>query len=341
MKRFLRVLAGERLDPPPIWLMRQAGRYLPEYRAVRGEAGGFLELCYDSQRSAAVTIQPIERYGFDAAILFADILILPHALGQKVWFEEGEGPRLEPIRDAAGLGVLEPGGIAENAAPIFETVRLLKRDLPQEVALIGFAGAPWTVATYMIEGRGSKDFAAAKGWMFRDPDGFGKLIDILTEGTIEYLKAQIAAGAEAVQVFDTWAGALDPISREAYVVAPLKRITAGIKAAYPDIPVIGFPKGIGAAYHDVASRTGVDALSLDTSIDIATVRAAVGPDLPLQGNLDPLILLAGEKAIRKSVDAVLDSAKGGPHIFNLGHGITKETPPEAVTILIDHIRNRA
>jgi len=341
MKRFLRVLSGERLETPPIWLMRQAGRYLPEYRETRGEAGGFLDLCYDSERAARVTLQPIERYGFDAAILFADILILPHALGQKVWFEEGEGPRLDPIQDFTGLGRLDPTRIESNAAPIFETVRLLKRDLPPEVALIGFAGAPWTVATYMVEGRGSKDFQTAKQWMFRDPEGFGQLIDILTEGTVTYLRGQIEAGAEAVQVFDTWAGALDPMSRQAFVIDPLRRIVAALRESHPDIPVIGFPKGIGAAYHTVAQETGVTALSLDTSIDIATVRAAVGGTLPLQGNLDPLVLLAGERAIRSAVDGVLASAAGGPHIFNLGHGITKETPPNAVATLVDHVRNRA
>ena len=339
MKRFLQVLSGTRLDPPPVWLMRQAGRYLPEYRATRGEAGGFLDLCYNSEKAAEVTLQPIRRYGFDASILFADILIVPHALGQNVWFAEGEGPRLDPIQDRAGMSVLDPSGLREKASPIFETVRILRRELPKETALIGFAGAPWTVATYIIQGRGSTDFAAAKKWMFTDPDGFGKLVDLLTDATVDYLSAQIEAGAEAVQVFDTWAGALDPISRAKYVIAPLKAITTALKANHPTIPVLGFPKGIGAAYHTVAAETGVDALSLDTSIDIATVRKAVGPDLPLQGNLDPLILLSDEKSIRKSVDDVVANGQGGPHIFNLGHGITKETPPEAVTILMDQLRS--
>ncbi|HYD97941.1 MAG TPA: uroporphyrinogen decarboxylase [Alphaproteobacteria bacterium] len=337
-KALLRALKGETLATPPVWLMRQAGRYLPEYRAVRAQAGGFLDLCYNPDFAVEVTLQPIRRYGFDAAILFSDILVVPHALGQKLWFAEGEGPKLEPIRDAEGLKPLSRERFHERLAPVYETVRRLRRELPAETTLIGFAGAPWTVATYMVEGGGSKDFAHAKLWAYRDPAGFQALIDLLTDSTIEYLSAQVEAGAEALQLFDTWAGALPPEAFRLYAIEPARRIAAALLARHPAVPLIGFPRGAGMLYAEYAATTGVQGLGLDTAVPPDWAAAALQPKACLQGNIDPLLLAAGGEALVRTVRDRVIRLGGGPYIFNLGHGILPFTPPENVAALVEAVR---
>jgi uroporphyrinogen decarboxylase len=331
-KRLLRVLDGERLDPPPLWLMRQAGRYLPEYRATRAQAGGFLDLCMTPALAAEVTLQPLRRYGFDAAILFSDILVLPWAMGQGLTYGEGEGPRLPPIRDAAGLAALRLDRMVERTAPVREAVRLIAGQLG-EAALIGFAGAPFTVACYMVDGRGG-DFLETRALAYRDPGLFAALIDLLTEGTIETLAGQIEAGAEVVMLFDTWAGLLPPSLFATHVVGPAKRITAAIRARFPAVPVIGFPRLAGASLASYAHQTRVQAVGMDTRTDPATLPA----DLVVQGNLDPLALLAGGKALEKEIASVRQAVGSRPHIFNLGHGILKETPPQNVARLVELVR---
>jgi uroporphyrinogen decarboxylase len=331
-KRLLRVLNGERLDPPPLWLMRQAGRYLPEYRATRAQAGGFLELCLNPELAAEVTLQPLRRFGFDAAILFSDIFVLNWAMGHAVTYGEGEGPRMPPIRDAKALATLRVERVAERTAPVREAVRLIARQLG-EAAMIGFAGAPFTVACYMVDGRGG-DFHEARALAFRDPGFFASLIDLLTDGTIETLAGQIEAGAEAVMLFDTWAGLLPPSLFAAYVVAPAKRITAAIHARFPAVPVIGFPRLAGTSLAGYARETGVQAVGMDTQTDPATLP----PDLVVQGNLDPLALLTGGEALEKEVTSVRRAVGKRPHIFNLGHGILKETLPGHVARLVELVR---
>ncbi|HYC03417.1 MAG TPA: uroporphyrinogen decarboxylase [Azospirillaceae bacterium] len=337
-KRLLRALRGETLDRPPFWLMRQAGRYLPEYKATRAQAGGFLDLCYNPELACEVTLQPIRRYGMDAAILFSDILVVPHALGQKVWFAEGEGPRLEPIRDAAGLSVLKPEHLHERAAAVYEAVRLIRAGLPSETTLIGFCGSPWTVASYMVEGMGSKEYLHAKRWAFSDPAGFMKLIDILVDASIEYLSAQVQAGAEVLQLFDSWAGALAPRQFQELVVEPTRRIVAGIKARHPDVPVIGFPRQAGFNIGSYLDRAGVDAVGLDTGVPVDWAAANLQTRMPVQGNLDPVTLVAGGEALRTATLDILKALGDGPFVFNLGHGILQQTPPENVTVLADLIR---
>lgn len=337
-KPFLDALAGRLVDPPPVWLMRQAGRYLPEYRATRAEAGSFLDLCYDPARAAEVTLQPIRRFGFDAAIIFSDILVVPHALGQKVWFEDGAGPRLEPLRDAAGLAALAPGSVTHRLAPVYEAIARTRAALPDGVAMIGFAGAPWTIATYMTEGGGSRDFVAAKGWAYRDPVSFDRLIGRLVEAIADHLVAQIAAGAEAVQIFDTWAGALPSDGIARWSAAPIAAIAARVKAAHPAAPVIAFPRGVGPAYRDYAAIPAIDGLSLDTAIAPAWARAELGATRALQGNLDPVRLVAGGPGLDQAIDAIRQGFAGRPFVFNLGHGILPSTPPEHVARLVERIR---
>ena len=323
---------------PPIWLMRQAGRYLPEYRETRARAGSFLDLCYSPDHAIEVTLQPIRRYGFDAAILFSDILVIPDALGQSVRFEEGTGPLLEPIRDRAGLETLQCDGAVARLAPVLETLKGLARALPAETALIGFAGAPWTVATYMVGGRGSPDQAAAKLWAYREPEIFQRLIDLLVEVTGDYLVAQIEAGAEVIQIFDTWAGSLPPKGFERWCVAPMKKLVARIQAAAPHVPVIGFPRGAGISYLAYVEETGVSAVSLDTSMDRRWAAQQLQSRVCVQGNLDPLMLVAGGDEMRREVDDILETLAGSRFIFNLGHGIVPQTPPEHVAELVNHIR---
>ena len=341
--RFLAPFTGKAVSPPPIWLMRQAGRYLPEYRATRKEAGSFLDLCYNPQLAAEVTFQPIRRYGLDAAILFSDILIVPHALGQDVRFVEGEGPKLDPIEAEAQLTRLDPAGTDKRFSIVDEAVERIRAGLPAEVALIGFCGAPWTVATYMVGGGGSKDQAETRLFAFRDPAGFQKLMDILVETSVEYLSGQVKAGADVLQLFDTWAGSLPPREFDRWVIAPTRRIVAELNARHPDVPVIGFARGAGANAQKYARETGCDAVGCDTAQSMAYARAEVGEALrsPLQGNLDPLLLVAGGDELDATVDEILETMDGHPFIFNLGHGIVPQTPPDNVARLIARVRKTA
>ena len=343
-KPLLRVLHGDRQSPPPIWLMRQAGRYLPEYRAVRTSVSGFLELCLTPKLAAQVTVQPIHRYGFDAAILFADILLVPWALGQSLDFIEGEGPKLAAVSDGAMVAGLARNGIEAAVArlvPVSETVDLVKQLLPADTTLIGFAGGPWTVACYMVEGGGSKDFSAAKRFAYSDPAAFGRLIDMITEATIQYLLAQIDAGAEVVQLFESWAGLLPESGFERWVIGPTARIVAALHESRPGVAVIGFPRGAGLLYESFVAKTGVNAIGLDSGVPLTWANQRLQSRLPVQGNLDPAILLAGGQALRVETDRVLRLLGDGPHIFNLGHGVIVGTPPEHVAQLVEQVRSES
>jgi uroporphyrinogen decarboxylase len=333
----LAVLSGGKSDNIPIWLMRQAGRYLPEYRALRAEKGGFLELVFDSDAAAEITLQPIRRFGFDGAILFSDILIVPHALGQALRFEAGEGPRLSPPLIDAALVSLER--VPARLEPIYRTVEKVAGLLPAETTLLGFAGSPWTVATYMVAGQGSREQAEARGFAYRDPEAFSAIIDAIADMTVDYLSGQVEAGAEAVQLFDSWAGSLAPAQFEKWVIAPTARIVAELKARHPQVPVIGFPKGAGAKLGAYARETDVDAIGLDETVDPEWAARELPPELPVQGNLDPLALLAGGAALESGVDRILSVFRGRPHIFNLGHGIVKETPVAHVEHLLARVRS--
>nr|WP_075214358.1 uroporphyrinogen decarboxylase [Mongoliimonas terrestris] len=333
----LRVLDGERIFPPPIWMMRQAGRYLPEYRATRAEAGGFLDLCYSPAFATEVTLQPIRRFGFDAAILFSDILVVPHALGQHVWFAEGEGPRLDPI-DLDRLDALDPTRLLERLAPVLDAVASIRAALPAETTLLGFCGAPWTLATYIIAGRGTPDQGPARKAALTHPAAMDRLMDVLVEASVRYLVAQLQAGADAVQIFDTWAGALDDAGFERYAVEPVARIVAGVRALVPGARIIGFPKGASARLPDYVRRTKVTAVGLDWQTPAAFARDHVQPLVPVQGNMDPLRLVVGGEAVDRGVDQVLAALGGGPLIFNLGHGITPDATPEAVARMVARVR---
>nr|WP_264572333.1 MULTISPECIES: uroporphyrinogen decarboxylase [unclassified Sphingobium] len=332
----LSVLRGAVPARPPLWLMRQAGRYLPEYRALRAEKGGFLDLCYDSEAAAEVTLQPIQRFGFDGAILFSDILVVPHALGQDLWFEAGEGPRLAPPLVEGELTSLVPA--PQRLAPVIDTVRRVRAALAPQTTFLGFAGSPWTVATYMVAGQGSKDHAAARRMAYQQPAKFGAIIDAVIETTVDYLSDQIAAGVDAVQLFDSWAGSLSPAQFRQWVIAPNARIVKALKLRHPDTPIIGFPKGAGAKLVDYAQETGVDALGLDETLDPAWAARELPAHLPLQGNLDPLALIAGGETLDRAVDAILEALSGRPHIFNLGHGILPDTPIAHVEQLVARVR---
>ena len=332
----LAVLQGERRDPPPVWLMRQAGRYLPEYRALRSEKGGFLELCYDPAAAAEITLQPIRRFGFDGAILFSDILVIPHAMGQTLWFETGEGPRLAPQLLDGDLAGLAPD--PAKLDPIYQTVRLVVAQLPANVTMLGFAGSPWTVATYMVAGEGSKDQAAARRLAYRDPPAFQRLIDAIVAATVDYLIGQIDAGVEAVQLFDSWAGSLAPDEFLRWAVAPNRAIVDRIRGARPGIPVIGFPKGIGEKLPVYARETGVDAIGIDETIDPFWADTSLPACLPVQGNLDPLALLAGGAGLENAVSRIRAAFSNRPHIFNLGHGILPDTPLVHVEKLLSMVR---
>ena len=337
-KPILRVLAGETLATPPVWMMRQAGRYLPEYRALRVKAKNFLNFCYTPELATEATLQPIQRFGFDAAILFSDILVIPDALGQGVRFEEGEGPRLDPISDAAGLSRLASELDLERLAPVLETVRLVKAALPDQVALLGFCGAPFTVATYMIAGRGTPDQAPARLMAYRDPEGFARLIDLLVGASITYLSAQIEAGADAVQIFDSWAGILPTAEFRRWAIEPVGRIVEGVRRRHPAARIIGFPRGAGSQYLAYAAALPVDAIGLDWSVDPAWASQTVQKLKPVQGNLDPLALVAGGSALDDSVERILAGFGGQPFIFNLGHGIVPETPIAHVERMLARIR---
>lgn len=323
---------------PPFWLMRQAGRYLPEYREARRKAGDFLTLCYTPEFAVEVTLQPLRRYGMDAAILFSDILVIPDGLGQKVEFRAGEGPVLEPVRRPRDLNGLALGRLGRHLSPVYEAVSMLSQTIPEQTALIGFAGAPWTVATYMVEGRGGTGFKIALDWAGRQGGGFEHLIDLLVEATEQHLLAQIDAGAEVVQLFDTWAGLLDERGFQRWVIEPTARITAVVKARHADVPVIGFPRGCGARYIDYVKETGVDGIGLDSDVSPDWARDELQPLCTVQGNLDNQVLVAGGEALDRQARRILAALSGGPFIFNLGHGVVPETPPENVARLAALIR---
>jgi uroporphyrinogen decarboxylase len=337
-KSLLRVLGGGSEAVPPLWLMRQAGRYLPEYRAVREKAGGFLDLCFNPELAAEVTLQPVRRFGFDAAILFSDILVVPLALGRKLWFVEGEGPRLEPLQDAKALLALNGEADGEVLAPIYETVRRVKGELDTRTALIGFCGAPWTVATYMIAGRGTADQAAAKKLAAGEPQAFQHLVDCLVDASVDYLAHQLQAGADAVQIFDSWAGALDGQDFERWCVQPTKRLVAKLRAQLPGAKVIGFPRGAGDNIPRYVQETAIDAVGLGNEIDRGFARDEIQTRVPVQGNVDPQALLEGNGALDREVDAVLQAFGAGPLIVNLGHGILPTTPIEHVERLVKRVR---
>ncbi len=338
-KRFLQPFARKAVAPPPVWLMRQAGRYLPEYRKVRAEAGSFLDLCYSPKLAAEVTLQPIRRYGFDAAILFSDILVVPDALGQSVRFAEGEGPRLDPLKSIEGLSRLALSNTHDKFARVCETVELLSRELPHETALIGFCGAPWTVATYMAEGKGSTDQAAARSWAYRDHDVFSHLIDLLTQASIAYLSGQIDAGADVIQIFDSWAGSLAEDEFGRWVIAPTAKIVRELRGRHPHIPIIGFPRGAAALLKKYIDGTDVDGVSCDTSCPLSVMQMIGKAGKVVQGNLDPLLLATGGDALDHRVDTICQAMGDLPFVFNLGHGIVPETPPENVARLVRRVRS--
>ncbi|RKT28079.1 uroporphyrinogen decarboxylase [Roseovarius halotolerans] len=338
-KTILRALAGETLETPPIWMMRQAGRYLPEYRATREKAGDFLSLCYNSELATEVTLQPIRRYGFDAAILFADILLVPQALGADLWFVTGEGPRLSTITEQAGFDALKPAGdIHETLSPIYQTVRNLSGALPADTTLIGFAGAPWTVATYMIAGRGTPDQGPAHALKAENKPLFDALMERLTEATIEYLSAQVAAGAECVKLFDSWAGSLKGEDFDNYATAPAKRIIKELKARHPGIPVIAFPRQAGDKYIGFHEETGADCVAVDDSVSPEWAAEHIQVSGCVQGNLKSSHMVTGGEALVRETKRIVEAFRNGPHIFNLGHGITPDADPENVQLMIDTVR---
>lgn len=332
----LAVLHGQKPRQTPVWLMRQAGRYLPEYRALREEKGGFLDLCYDPEAAAEITLQPIRRFGFDAAILFSDILVVPHAMGQHLWFEPGEGPRLDPPLRDADLGVLKPD--SRYCTSVWETVTKVRAGLSSQTAFLGFAGSPWTVATYMVAGAGSRDQSVARRLAYADPARFEALIEALVATTVDYLDGQIKAGVDAIQLFESWAGALSPAQFRRWVIAPNAAIVRELKARHPSVPVIGFPKGAGAKLPDYVAGTGIDAVGLDETVDPVWAARELPEGLPVQGNLDPLALIAGGDALRDAVDTILAAFADRPHIFNLGHGILPDTPIVHVEQLLARVR---
>ncbi|MER9250752.1 uroporphyrinogen decarboxylase [Mesorhizobium sp. M0598] len=333
----LDVLRGKAAFPPPLWMMRQAGRYLPEYRETRRRAGSFLDLCYDPDLAVEVTLQPIERFGFDASILFSDILVVPHALGRDVRFEEGRGPLLTPIT-AAEIAALDGETFHVNLEPVYETVRRLRARLPDETTLIGFCGAPWTVATYMIAGHGTPDQAPARLFAYREPAAFLRLLKVLADHSAAYLIRQIEAGADVVQIFDSWSGVLDEASFELFCVEPVASIVRQVKAAHPNVPIIGFPKGAGDHYRSYRQKTGVTGLGIDWTVPLSSAKE-LQRDGAVQGNLDPLRLVAGGKALDDGVGAILKALGDGPLIFNLGHGITPETPLAHVERMVKLVRS--
>jgi uroporphyrinogen decarboxylase len=335
-KSLLATLRGVRQERPALWLMRQAGRYLPEYRALRATKGGFLELCYDPEAAAEVTLQPIRRFGFDGAILFSDILVVPHALGQRLWFETGEGPRLAPPLVDSALASLEAA--PERLDAVYATVARVAAALPPQTTFLGFAGSPWTVATYMVAGQGSKDQAAARRMALSDPAAFGAIIDAIVDLSVTYLSGQIEQGVEAVQLFDSWAGSLSPAEFERWVIAPNAEIVRQLKALHPDTPIIGFPKGAGGKLAAYARGVCADAIGLDETVDPAWANDILPGHLPVQGNLDPLALVAGGPALDAAIDRILAAFPERPHIFNLGHGIVPDTPIAHVEHLIRRVR---
>jgi uroporphyrinogen decarboxylase len=336
-KPLLRALSGEVEAPPPIWMMRQAGRYLPEYRELRKAATNFLHFCYTPKMAVEATLQPLRRFPLSAAILFSDILTIPDALGQKVEFVTGDGPQLEPIRDAAAIPRLNPETFDAHYVPVYEAISKLRQELAPETALIGFAGAPWTLACYMVDGRGTRDFAETRRWAFGSPNEFGQLMDVVTEAVGRLLVGQIDHGAETVQLFDSWAGVLPADEFKKWVIEPTKKIVAQIKSAHPNTPIIGFPRNAGPLYESYARETGVDAISIDATLPLDWVRDTLQPHVAIQGNLDNIALLTGGDAMLNRVDEILAALAGGPFVFNLGHGVMPPTPPEHVQMVCDRV----
>lgn len=336
--KFLATLHGTRVSIPPIWLMRQAGRYLPEYRAVRETTRSFLDFCYTPDKAVEVTLQPIHRFDLDAAIVFSDILVVPDALGQKVWFEEGEGPRLDALTDPAQFGQLSRARLVEYLAPVYRTISLARGALPRKTALLGFAGAPFTLACYMIEGGSSRDFAKVKLWAYRHPDSFGLLIDLLADAITDHLVCQVEAGADAVQLFDSWAGVLPEEQLFRWSLEPMVRIAHALKERYPTVPIIAFPRAVGPAALMYRRAEVFAALSIDTGIGAHWAAQELQPHICVQGNLDPLMLVAGGDALKRETRRILDKLAHGPFIFNLGHGVMQQTPPEHVAELVETVR---
>jgi uroporphyrinogen decarboxylase len=338
VKPLLEVLHGRRQRPPPIWMMRQAGRYLPEYRELRARAGSFLKLCLTPELAAEVTLQPIRRFGFDAAIIFSDILVIPYALGQELSFVEGEGPKLAPQISPENIGALRDHVESQRLQPIYETIRQTRAGLAPDVTLLGFCGAPWTVATYMVAGQGTSDQAPARSFAYRDPETFTRLIDRLVAASTEYLVGQFEAGVDAVQIFDTWAGVLPPQEFLRWCIGPTQKIVAGVRLRVPNAKIIGFPRGVGSNLAHYVADVAVDAISLDWTFDLAYARATIQQRRAVQGNLDPLLLRAGGDALDRGIDAVLEAFSVAPFIFNLGHGILPDTPIAHVEQMIRRVR---
>jgi uroporphyrinogen decarboxylase len=338
-KPLLDVLHGQRAPTPPIWMMRQAGRYLPEYREVRAKAGGFLDLCFTPDFAVEVTLQPIRRFHFDAAIIFSDILVIPHALGREVRFEVGEGPRLDPLDTPDKIATLTAEADFSKLEPVFEALRRVRAELDPKIALIGFCGAPWTVATYMVAGQGTPDQAPARMLAYRHPEAFQEIIDALVENSIHYLVGQLKAGADVLQIFDTWAGVLPPREFQRWSIEPTRRIVAGVRAKVPDAKIIGFPRGAGAQLPGYVDATGVDAVSIDWAAEPSFIRERVQSKVAVQGNLDPLVLITGGAPLDRAIDDVLENYARGRLIFNLGHGITPETPIAHVEQMIRRVRD--
>lgn len=338
-KPFVDVLSGHRQPVPPAWMMRQAGRYLPEYRELRARAGSFLDLCFTPEFAAEVTLQPIRRFNFDAAIIFSDILVIPHALGREVRFEVGEGPRLDPLDTPEKIKSLATAADFAKLEPVYEALRRVRSELSPTTALIGFCGAPWTVATYMVAGKGTPDQAPARMLAYREPDAFARIIDVLVENSIQYLLGQLAAGADVLQIFDTWAGVLPPREFERWSTEPTRRIVEGVRKKVPDAKIIGFPRGAGAQLPSYIDRTGVNGVSIDWAAEPSFVRERIQSRVAVQGNLDPLVLIAGGAALDRAVDDVLENFAGGRFIFNLGHGIQPETPITHVEQMLTRVRS--
>jgi uroporphyrinogen decarboxylase len=335
-RKIIDVISGAHIAPPPIWVMRQAGRYLPEYRELRKSAKSFLDFCYTPDMAVEATLQPIRRYNFDAAILFSDILVMPDALGRDVHFVTGEGPRMTPL-DEGDVDALTPDNVLSHLSPVFEAVKRLRSDLPDETALFGFCGAPWTVATYMIAGRGTSDQAPSRLFMYQKPDELAKLLDIIADASAEYLIGQLDAGADAVKIFDSWSGVLDEFAFEANCVQPVKRIVEKVRSARPNAKTIAFPKGAGHFYRGYKEKTGVDMVALDWSVPLEFA-AELQKEGPVQGNLDPQRVVAGQAAIKEGVDRIMDVLGNGPLVFNLGHGITPDATPENMDFLVRYVR---
>ena len=338
-KRLLNALKGQKTDRPPFWLMRQAGRYLPEYKVTRKEAGSFLDLCYSPTFAVEVTHQPLRRYGMDGAILFSDILVVPDALGQDVSFVEGKGPVLIPVRNTTDLSALSQNRLHDHLRPVYDTVAELRRTLDPSVTLLGFCGAPWTVATYMVEGGTSKDHAKTRHWAYSDPESFQVLIDLLVDASSTYLIEQLNHGADAVQIFDTWAGALTEPGFDRWALAPVQKIVANVRAVHPEAVIIGFPRGVGPLYEKFVTQTGVNAVSIDYNMSVTWARDHIQPHVCVQGNIDPQVLVAGGDILNSEIDRIVSTLNDGPYVVNLGHGIVPETPPEHVAQLVDRIKN--